>query len=359
MTEGHIPGSPVSWINSASLAALKKTYRSHVPVAVGENVRRLTAKALLIAVSEDMTRYLRPSQLGFASANVCEAIVHATRRWLQSHSIDERRCLPTTDLEGAGPPSAWIGQVLRPVLLEQQLRVVRTGENPQQISWSLLHAAISEGRSVTESSNCPADMAPSTSTTERSAAPTKPHRPSLQASTLDDRGRELKPTKCEYISAKLLPRDVLPPEAPTRWKVRHDTCFTLPDTAFVLPLSLESDDWWLAWDCHGQAPPRPALAIFHVHWVASVLRLRSLSWCVSTPWLSLLALRRLLARTPVVSLVGVHPLQDWTNPQRRLELERTTAISGICQFLTLLMPARPRRHSGSTRPQWNRDGGLR
>ena len=53
-------------------------------------------------MSVDMTEYLRPSQLEFGTANGCEAIVPPpVRRWLQSHSNDEGRCLLTVDLENA------------------------------------------------------------------------------------------------------------------------------------------------------------------------------------------------------------------------------------------------------------------
>ena len=62
---GVMEESPVvSWIASASLTALKKKDASHRPMAVGETLRRLTAKALLATLSEDMTRYLHPLQLG-------------------------------------------------------------------------------------------------------------------------------------------------------------------------------------------------------------------------------------------------------------------------------------------------------
>ena len=62
--------------------ALMKKDGSHRPVAVGETLRRLTAKVLLAAVSEHTTG-LRPAQLGFRTKSDCEAIVHAIRRWVR------------------------------------------------------------------------------------------------------------------------------------------------------------------------------------------------------------------------------------------------------------------------------------
>ena len=60
--------------------ALRKKDGSHRPVAVGETLRRLTAKVLLAIVSEHTTA-LRPAQLGFGTKSDCEAIIHAIRRW--------------------------------------------------------------------------------------------------------------------------------------------------------------------------------------------------------------------------------------------------------------------------------------
>ena len=97
MAEGNIPGLVVTWIASASLTALKKTDGSHRPVAVGETLRRLIAKALLAAASEDATPYHRPTRLGLGTNNGCEAIVHAVRRWLRKRDNDEKRCVMTVD----------------------------------------------------------------------------------------------------------------------------------------------------------------------------------------------------------------------------------------------------------------------
>ena len=100
MAEGNIPGSIVSWIASGSFTARKKD-GSHQPVAVGETLRRLIAKALLAAVSEDMTRYLRHDCGSEPRAAVKPPTVHAIRRWLRKHDNDGKLCLLTVDLESA------------------------------------------------------------------------------------------------------------------------------------------------------------------------------------------------------------------------------------------------------------------
>ena len=98
LAEGNAPG--------ASSAALKKKDGGHRPVALGETRRRLTAKVLLTAVSDDVTPFPRPTQLGFATKNGCEATVHAIRRWLQrAHSTRSTRGCPTPPLERASKRS--------------------------------------------------------------------------------------------------------------------------------------------------------------------------------------------------------------------------------------------------------------
>ena len=73
LAEGNNPG-PVVSIASASLTALKKKDGGHWRVVVGGSLRRLTAKAMLKKVAEDMAGYLRPTQPGFRTK---------TRLWSQ------------------------------------------------------------------------------------------------------------------------------------------------------------------------------------------------------------------------------------------------------------------------------------
>ena len=78
-----------SWTSSASSTTLTKKDGGRRRSSSTSH----TAKALLATVCEDLTRYLRPSQLGFGTKNSCEAIVHTLRRWFRKDDNDDKRCL--------------------------------------------------------------------------------------------------------------------------------------------------------------------------------------------------------------------------------------------------------------------------
>ena len=103
--------APVSLIASALACVTEEGRRPPLWGQWERTLRRLTVKSLLVTVSEDTTRYFRPSQLGFGTVNGCEPVVHATRRWLQSHRPGE---LVEPDRQVLrGPESrAWIDQLL-------------------------------------------------------------------------------------------------------------------------------------------------------------------------------------------------------------------------------------------------------
>ena len=155
----------------ASLTALKKEDGSHRPVAVGDTLRRLTAKALLATVSEEVTRYLGPTQLGFG-----------TIRWLQKNDNNEKRCLLTMDMENACNLIDW-SCFLREIRRKQDLArycdlcysndgfvlfgpekipsksKVQQGDVPGPLPFALgFDKAISEGPAQAEASNSPLDM---------------------------------------------------------------------------------------------------------------------------------------------------------------------------------------------------------
>ena len=154
-------------------------------MAVEETLRRLTAKALLATVSEDMTRYFRPTPLEYWRTHSCEAIVHAIRRWLQKHNNDEARCLLTVDLENAFNQidrSCFLPEVRRAELgaarhsdqcysndsfvsfgLEKipSQREVQQGDPLGPLLFALgPHGAISEGRARAGAVDSPFDKAP-------------------------------------------------------------------------------------------------------------------------------------------------------------------------------------------------------
>ena len=74
MVDGNIPGTIVPCMSRASLTASRKKDGSHWLVPCRRD-SSTTAKALLPTFSEDMTRHLRPTQLGFGTENGSEAIV--------------------------------------------------------------------------------------------------------------------------------------------------------------------------------------------------------------------------------------------------------------------------------------------
>ncbi|XP_018496985.1 uncharacterized protein LOC108864944, partial [Galendromus occidentalis] len=64
------------------LVAASKPTGGLRPIAVGSTLRRLTAKILLSRVRGGAAAYLRPRQLGFATAGGAEIAVHSTRTYL-------------------------------------------------------------------------------------------------------------------------------------------------------------------------------------------------------------------------------------------------------------------------------------
>lgn len=70
----------------ASLHALPKEVADVRPIAVGETLRRLTAKCLCADVRRPAQEWLCPLQVGVATRHGTEAVVHAARQWVQRHA---------------------------------------------------------------------------------------------------------------------------------------------------------------------------------------------------------------------------------------------------------------------------------
>ena len=111
LSKDQVPGSIVSCITSASLAALKKD-RKHSPVAVARTLRRLTAKALLAAVTEDMTPTCNP------------------RSWDLEHSTAAPSSSPSTDGQAATRPT-------ETATVQRAAQRRRVGEVPAPLQVSL------------------------------------------------------------------------------------------------------------------------------------------------------------------------------------------------------------------------------
>ena len=158
MTKDHSPGLIISWFSSASLTELTKEDGSHRPLAVGDTLQRLKAKALLATVSEDMTRALRPSQLELGTATGLEATVHVIgprRRTMPSnHGLGERvqpdRQVPLCEVRLVAPALARYCD-----FCHSNHGFVLECDRLRPLHFALgLHGLISEGRAFAESSSC-------------------------------------------------------------------------------------------------------------------------------------------------------------------------------------------------------------
>ena len=85
----------------AALHALPKGADDVRPIAVGETLRRLTAKCLCYDVREPAKEWLCPLQVGVATRNGTEAIVHTVRRWVQRHAGQPDHVLLKIDFSNA------------------------------------------------------------------------------------------------------------------------------------------------------------------------------------------------------------------------------------------------------------------
>ena len=66
----------------ASLCALKKKGGGIRPIAVGNTLRRLVAKAAVRSIRMEAATMLQPNQLGFGVPQGCEAAAHAARVYI-------------------------------------------------------------------------------------------------------------------------------------------------------------------------------------------------------------------------------------------------------------------------------------
>ncbi|XP_055347675.1 uncharacterized protein LOC129594849 [Paramacrobiotus metropolitanus] len=98
--QGNIPDSVRPYFFGAKLIALRKKDGGLRPIAVGNTLRRLTAKVICRRVKGRSTAALQPSQLGFGINGGAEAIVHSAREFLSSDP-DQVKVLLKIDLKNA------------------------------------------------------------------------------------------------------------------------------------------------------------------------------------------------------------------------------------------------------------------
>jgi len=87
--DGKCPNSVRPVFFGARLLALEKKNGEYRPIAVGYTLRRLAAKCANSFAQKKLSDYFCPVQVGVAVSGVCEAAVHATRRFLESMPPDE------------------------------------------------------------------------------------------------------------------------------------------------------------------------------------------------------------------------------------------------------------------------------
>ena len=84
MLAGKVPDDVLPVLYGAKLIALSKPGGGICPIAVGNILRQMTAKCVVLMLGEEVGELLRPTQFGFGIPGGCEAAVHATRRYLST-----------------------------------------------------------------------------------------------------------------------------------------------------------------------------------------------------------------------------------------------------------------------------------
>ena len=82
------------------MAAIKKNGTTR-PIAIGEALRRLTAKCLCHAVKEPAQTYLSPLQVGCGSKLGAEIAFHSIRRWCAQNVGSQEKVLLKVDFSNA------------------------------------------------------------------------------------------------------------------------------------------------------------------------------------------------------------------------------------------------------------------
>ena len=87
MAAGKVPKEVVPYLFGANLSALVKKTGGPRPVAVGDIIRRLKSKCIAYKVAYPSSQWLRPLHFGVGVRGACEAVVHSTRAYLASPTL--------------------------------------------------------------------------------------------------------------------------------------------------------------------------------------------------------------------------------------------------------------------------------
>ena len=85
IAKGQIPPSMVPLITSSRLIALPKGNGDVRPIAIGETLRRLSAKAICLQLRSSFSSYFSPQQHGVATRGGSEMLVHHVQRLLEEN----------------------------------------------------------------------------------------------------------------------------------------------------------------------------------------------------------------------------------------------------------------------------------
>lgn len=86
MLKGKVNIAILRYIYGANLYALNKKDNGLRPITIGCVFRRLPAKICCKSVQDISKNYFQPIQLGFASKQGCEAIIHATCTFIEKEN---------------------------------------------------------------------------------------------------------------------------------------------------------------------------------------------------------------------------------------------------------------------------------
>ena len=90
LAAGQAPSFVLPHLCGATLLACPKKRGGHRPIAVGEVLRQLVSKSLVLAISHSAFSALTPLQLGVCVKGGCEAIIHAVSKLTSSSPADRR-----------------------------------------------------------------------------------------------------------------------------------------------------------------------------------------------------------------------------------------------------------------------------
>jgi hypothetical protein len=101
LLKGDCPDSVRPWLAGAKLAALPKPTGGLRPIAVGETLRRIAAKAGMLCAADAVNERLRPFQVGVGVKSGAEVLVHTARQWLGRNREEQEKVFVMLDLKNA------------------------------------------------------------------------------------------------------------------------------------------------------------------------------------------------------------------------------------------------------------------